>query len=131
MTVLVPIRYPLAEMSKKTLQRAVEEAEERGDLLVVMHVNLYYDKRSVTSKDLRRAVRNALGGLPEGEYIVKEGLLVEETILEEAVKRRVDLVVIGRDQRPKWKQMMDRLLSRPDVEDYLGDQWEGEVEVVD
>lgn len=96
----------------------------------MLHVDLFYDRRGVTSRDLERAARSAVEDLPRATFVVKDGLLVEETILEEALKRDVDLVVIGRDQRPRWKRMMSKLLSRPDVEEYLGQEWDGEVRVV-
>lgn len=130
MTVLVPIRYPLTKGSRRTLEEAVSIADERDASLVVLHVDLFYDRRGVTIGDLRRAVRRAVGDLEGARYVVKEGLLVEETILEEALKRDVDLVVLGRDQRPRWKRMMSQLLSRPDVDAYLEEEWEGEVRVV-
>jgi len=128
--ILVPIRYPITEDSERTLRAAVELAEENEASLIVLHVDLYYDRRDVSSSDLRRAVRRALGEEPDAEFLVKEGLLVEETILEEAVKRGVGVVVMGRKQRSKWRRMMDKMLARPDVERFLRDEWEGEIEVV-
>lgn len=130
MKVLVPIRYPITKNSKRTLEEAISLAEEKDASLVVLHVDLFYDRRGVKTSELERAVKDAVGEQENAMFVVKEGLLVEETILEEALKRGVDIIVLGRDQRPRWKRMMSHLLSSADVERYLSSQWNGEVRVV-
>ncbi|MEF8887137.1 MAG: universal stress protein, partial [Haloarculaceae archaeon] len=80
--VVVPVRYPLSERSKATLEEAIGIAEEREAALTVLHVNLYQDNHRVTRRQLREAVERSFGTIPNARYVVRRGLLVEETILE-------------------------------------------------
>jgi len=120
--VVVPVRYPLSSHSKRTLARAVEVAEEEGGDLTVLHVNLYQNGRQVTRRDLKRAVESAVGSLPRARFAVREGFLVEETILDEVAAERADVVVIGRKQVGRWRSMVRGLMGDPDVEAYLKEE---------
>ena len=120
--VVVPVRYPLSSHSKRTLQRAVEVAEEEGAELTVLHVNLYQNGRNVTRRELKRAVESAVGRLPRVRYVVREGFLIEETILDEVAAGKADAVVIGRKQVGRWRSTVRRLIGDPDVEAYLREE---------
>ncbi|MFB6074767.1 MAG: universal stress protein [Haloarculaceae archaeon] len=117
--VVVPVRYPLSEHSRATLAEAVRVAEEEDAELTVLHVTLYQSDRRVTRAELRRAVEAEFGHLPRTNYVVRTGLLVEETILEEVAAQGADIVVIGKKQASRWRSMIRRLTDDPDIERYL------------
>ena len=126
--ILVPVRYPLNENSVTTLREAVRIARERGADLTVLHVDLFHDGKNVSRRDLELAVEEEVGGLENVSYVVRRGLLVEETILEEAAAEDADVVVIGRGQAGRWRRMLERVTDEPDIERFL--QNELDVEVV-
>lgn len=125
--VVVPVRYPLSERSKATLAEAIDIAEEREAALTVLHVNLYQDNHRVTRRQLREAVERRFGTLPNARYVVRRGLLVEETILEEVAAGDADVVVVGKRQASRWQRMMRRLTDDPDIEQYLKNELDCEV----
>ncbi|WP_247009323.1 universal stress protein [Halorientalis litorea] len=120
--VVVPVRYPLSKHSRATLERAVEVARTEDADLTVLHVNLYQDNEHASRSDLKRAVEDAVGRLPNARYVVRTGLLVEETILDEVVTQRADIVVIGRKQASRWRRMVRRIADDPDIEQFLADE---------
>jgi nucleotide-binding universal stress UspA family protein len=118
--VVVPVRYPLTAHSKATLRKAIAVAEDADDAeLTVLHVNLYHENDHTSRSDLKEAVEAAVGELPEARYVVRTGLLVEETILDEVVEQGADIVVIGQKQAPRWRRMVRRIVDDPDIEQYL------------
>lgn len=120
--VVVPVRYPLTEHSRATLAEAISIAEEEDAELTVLHVNLYQNGTHVTRGQLKDAVEDAFGSLPYARYVVRKGLLVEETILEEIAAQEADVVVIGKKQASRWRKMVHRLVDDPDVEHFLQDE---------
>lgn len=128
--VVVPVRYPLTEHSRATLGRAIEIATEHDAALTVLHVNLYHENETVTRRQLQRAVEGAFGPLSNVRYVVRGGLLVEETILDEVVDGGADMVVIGKKQAGRWRRMIRRLVDDPDIEQYLDESLDCDVEVV-
>ncbi|MFB6354496.1 MAG: universal stress protein [Halobacteriales archaeon] len=129
--VVVPVRYPLSEHSKRTLRTAVEVAREREAALTVLHVNLYQSGRHVTRSDLKRAVERAFGTLPNARYVVRSGFLVEETILEEVAAEGADVVVIGEKQVGRWRSTVRRLVGDPDIEAYLREELQAQIVTAD
>lgn len=121
-TVVVPVRYPLTSHSKSTLAEAIRVAEEEDASLTVLHVNLYQNNGRVTRTDLKSAVESEFGHVPRTRYVVRSGLLVEETILDEVISESADVVVIGQKQTNRWREMVRRLVDDPDLEDYLEDE---------
>ncbi|WP_135830115.1 universal stress protein [Halorussus halobius] len=128
--VVVPVRYPLTGHSKRTLAEAVRIAEERDAALTVLHVNVYQRGREVTRTTLRRAVEAEFGRLANARYVVREGFLVEETILDEVAAEDADVVVIGHKQASRWRRALRRLSSDPDVETYLRRKLDAEIVTV-
>lgn len=120
--VVVPVRYPLTEHSRATLAEGIEVAEAADAALTILHVNLYQDNGTVSRRQLKNAVEDAFGRLPNTRYVVRSGLLVEETILEEVAGQEADVVVIGKKQASRWRAMVRRLVDDPDVERYLSDE---------
>jgi nucleotide-binding universal stress UspA family protein len=128
--VVVPVRYPLTDHSEQTLAEAIRIADERDAALSVLHVNLYHRSRNVTRRDLRQAVESAFGRVPNARYVVREGFLVEETILEEVAAEAADVVVIGHKQAGRWRRMLRKLTSDPDIESYLREKLDVEIVTV-
>jgi nucleotide-binding universal stress UspA family protein len=129
--VVVPVRYPPNEHSLATLAEAVRIAREREAELTVLHVDLYHDSKHVTRRQLKRAVADEIDDLPNVRYVVRRGLLVEETILEEVAAEAADVVVIGKRQAGRWRRMVRRLVDDPDIEHFLGSELDCQVVTVD
>ena len=129
---LVPVRWPLGERSVATLRRAVELAADHEDAhLSVLHVNLLYGDERVGRADLAAAVERELGPLSNATCHVRNAFLLEEAILYEAVQQDADYVVIGRDTRAKWRQILtDRLDIDIDLEAFLREHLQAELVVV-
>jgi nucleotide-binding universal stress UspA family protein len=128
--VVVPVRYPLSEHSRGTLEEAIDIANQRDVALTVLHVDLYQDGPSITRRDLKESVEEAFGPLANTRYSVREGLLVEETILEEVAAENADVVVIGTKQASRWREMIRRLVDNPNIEQYLREELDAEVVTV-
>lgn len=125
--VVVPVRYPLTEHSRATLETAIDVAGQRDADLTVLHVNLYQNGHRVTRADLREAVESEFGRLSRTGYSVTSGLLVEETILEEVVSLDADVVVIGEKQAGRWRSMVRRLTDETDVGEFLRTELDCEI----
>ncbi|GAA0230003.1 universal stress protein [Haladaptatus pallidirubidus] len=117
--VLVPVRYPLSEHSRRTLSEAIRVAEERGADLTILHINLYHRGGETTRTNLKRTVEKAFGRLANARYVVRDGFLIEETILEEVAATQADVVVIGRKQMGRWRRAIRRLVDDPNIENFL------------
>ena len=128
--VVVPVRYPLTEHSRATLAEAIDIAGERDAALTVLHVNLYQNGAATSRRQLKDAVESEFGNLPNTRYVVRRGLLVEETILEEIAAEEADLVVIGKKQASRWRRMIRRLIDDPNVEQYLQSELDCDVVTV-
>lgn len=127
--VVAPVRYPLSEHSALTLQRAFEIADERDGSLTVLHINLYQQGKDVRRTDLKRAVEERFGRLEDTRYVVRDGFLVEENILEEVASEGADVVVIGHKQQGRWRRMLNKLFDNPDVEGYLRERLDIDIEI--
>lgn len=130
-TVLVPVRYPLSDHSARTLSEAVSVAQQRDAELIVLHVNLYQNGHVVTRNELKRAVEEEVGALPNARFLVDRAFLVEEQILEEVVAEEADVVVIGHKQLGRVRGALSRLRSDPDIADYLQREVDAEFVVVE
>ncbi len=120
--VVVPVRYPLSKHSKATLKEAIRIAEEREGELTVLHVDLFQENRNVSRAQLKREVESELGWIERARYVVRQGFLVEETIMEEVAAENADVVVIGSKQAGRWRKMLNKLFQSPDVGKYLEDK---------
>jgi nucleotide-binding universal stress UspA family protein len=128
--VVVPVRFPLTRHSRATLERAIEVARARDATLTVLHVTLYQNKGDVTRRDLKAAVEQSYGRLPNARYVVRRGFLVEEAILEEVAAADADAVVIGSKQAGRWRRMVNRVFDGPDLEGALRRELDCEVVTV-
>jgi K+-sensing histidine kinase KdpD len=120
--VVVPVRYPLSTHSAATVRKAIELAERENAGLTVLHVNLYQNSGRVKRAQLKRAVEEEFGQLTDTRYVVRSGVLVEETILEEVAAEGADYAVIGQKQAGRWRRMLRGIVDDPDVESFLRDK---------
>lgn len=129
-TVLAPVRYPLTEKSKNTVRRAIEIVEERPEThLVVLHVNLLQRGDHVTRADLRQTVKRDFGNV-DADYRVRDGVMLEEALIDEAARSNADVVVIGEDDENRLLESIQRILGADaDLESALREQLDVEVEV--
>lgn len=128
--VVVPVRYPLTPNSRATLRAAVRLAAEEDADLTVLHVDLYQHGRSVSRRDLKEAVERTFDSLPRTRYVVRSGLLVEETILDEVAAQDADVVVIGANAVSRWRSMLRRLVDDPDIERFLREELDADLVTV-
>jgi nucleotide-binding universal stress UspA family protein len=129
--VVVPVRYPLTKHSRRTLERAIEIARERGAALTIVHVDLYQNGKNVTRIDLKNAVEGAFGRLENARYVVRTGFLVEESILDEVAAEGADVVVVGGRQASRLRRLFQRVTDNPDIEQYLREHLDCEVITVE
>ena len=125
--VVVPVRYPLTEHSTATLATATDIAAERDAQLTVLHVNQYQSDGTVARATLKDAVEAEFGRLPNARFVVRKGLLVEKTLLDEIAAEEADVVVIGKKQAGRWREMIRRLVDDPDIEHYLRNELDCDV----
>ncbi|PSQ45944.1 universal stress protein [Halobacteriales archaeon SW_7_68_16] len=128
--VVVPVRYPLSEHSKRTLDRAIDIAADHDAALTVLHIDLYQNGRQTTRTDLKRAIEREFGDLDNTRYVVRTGFLLEESILEEVAAEGADVAVIGHKQESRWRRMLRRLRADPDIEEFLREHLDCEVTTV-
>jgi nucleotide-binding universal stress UspA family protein len=129
--IVVPVRYPLSVHSKRTLEAAIDLAAERDAELTVLHVDLYQEDGKVTRTDLKRAVERAFGRVEGIRYVVRQGFLVEQTILDEVAAEEADVVVIGSKQISRWRRMLRSMFGDPDIEGFLSREVACELVTVD
>lgn len=116
---VVPIRYPLTGRSKRTLSEAFSIAHDSDADITVLHVNLYQNDRVITQTDLQYVIETEFGRVPEIDYVIRAGFLVEETIIDEVIGENADIVVVGQIKSSWWQQILQRILFRPNVETVL------------
>ncbi|MEF8757312.1 MAG: universal stress protein, partial [Halobacteriales archaeon] len=75
-------------------------------------------------------VEETVGRLEDTRYVVRDGFLVEESILEEVASEGADVVVIGHKQKGRWRRMLNKLFDNPDVETYLRNRLDIEIVTV-
>ena len=129
--VVVPVRYPLTSHSRGTLTEAIKVAQEEDADLTVLHVNLYQNNHRISRAELKRAVEEEFGHIPRTRYVVRSGMLVEETILDEVAGEGADIVVIGSKQVSRWREMVRRLVDDPNIERFLREELDCDIVTVD
>ena len=130
-TILVPIRYPLTEQSRQTLESAVELAStHKSAHLIVLHVDLFHRGKRVRANEIKRAIGAVLKPAT-ATVLVRRGFILEDVILEETLHNEVDVIVIGESQHSSWKRWLNRVLGRDHaVVSALEEQTTGQLEVV-
>lgn len=129
--ILTPVRYPIDDRSRTTLECAVDDARDEGEQLIVLHVDLFQEAGDVSRKNLRSEVERVVGEIP-ATYVVRQGFLVERSILEEAASHDVDTIVIGESGVGPLRKAMRRITGNdPDIEAYLDEHLDVEIAVAD
>jgi K+-sensing histidine kinase KdpD len=130
--ILVPVRYPLEAAGVRTLDRAIELAEQVGSAhIYILYVNLIHKDERVKRADLRRAVEQTVGPIENASYHVRDAFLLEETILSESINQNVDYIVIGRERGSRWlRAFTARLTADVDLETFLRTRTDAELVVV-
>lgn len=129
-SILTPIRYPLTAGSTKTIEYAGELAQDYDAELYILHVNLLYHRHATTASEIETAI-SAILDEPTPTVYVRNGFLIEEIVLEELSSLDADLIVLGKNQKSKWRRLLSRLTGNtPDLTDYLCKHAQTPVETV-
>ena len=128
-TTLVSVRYPLTADSYRTIQRGRELTDD-GESLIVLHISLLQNGERATRSELQAAVERELGEIG-AHYIVRQGYVLEEAIIDEVARQDADYVVVGKTKRGRLQRWLGRLLGLyPDLEAELATELDTELEVV-
>ena len=130
-TTLVSVRYPLTEDSHRTISRGLDYAAGDEDSLIVLHVALLQNGDSITREELRSAVEAEFGEIP-AHYVVRQGYVLEEAIVDEAARQTADRVMVGKTKRGRIRRRLGQLFGLyPDLEAELEATLSTSLEVVD
>jgi len=128
-TTLVSVRYPLTADSYRTIQRGRELTDD-GESLIVLHISLLQNGERATRSELQAAVEDELGEIG-AHYIVRQGYVLEEAIIDEAARQNADRVLVGKTKRGRFRRWVGQLLGLyPDLEAALSDNLGTRLEVV-
>jgi len=130
-TTLVSVRYPLSADSHRTIRRGLEHVTADDDSLIVLHVTLLQNGSKLTRQQLQAAVESEFGAVP-AHYIVRQGYVLEEAIIDEAARQSADRVILGKTNRSRIRRRIGQLLGLyPDLETELARSLETTLEVVE
>jgi len=128
-TTLVSVRYPLTADSYRTIQRGRELTDDGGSL-IVLHISLLQNGERATRSELQSAVEDELGEIG-AHYIVRQGYVLEEAIIDEAARQNADRVLVGKTKRGRFRRWVGQLLGLyPDLEAALTENLGTRLEVV-
>ena len=128
-TTLVSVRYPLTADSYRTIQRGRELTDDGGSL-IVLHISLLQNGERATRSELQAAVEDELGEIG-AHYIVRQGYVLEEAIIDEAARQNADRVLVGKTKRGRFRRWVGQLLGLyPDLEAALTENLGTRLEVV-
>lgn len=130
-TIVVPVRYPLTDRSRRTLREGRRIANERDGQLIILHVNLYQQSHRTTPSDLKSAIEDELGYMPNTRYSIRDGFILEETLTEEVTAEEPDMVVVGARRGGILGWLRRVILDEPDIVDYLEGELDCEIVTVD
>ena len=130
-TTLVSVRYPLTETSQRTIRRGLEYADDDDGSLIVLHVSLLQNRQRLARKVLQSAVEREFGTIP-AHYIVRQGYVLEEAIIDEAARQEANRVIIGKTKRGRIKRRLGHLLGLyPDLKAALERNLDATLIIVD
>jgi nucleotide-binding universal stress UspA family protein len=131
MKVLIPVRYPLTPVNERAIRRGLDLVAGHDDPeLMIFHLNEIQTDRRIGREKLRNAVESVFDGI-EASYIVRDGFLVEEAVLEEAIRLEVDLIVLSGERQRRWRRILESVLDiDANPECFIRDKTGIEVEVV-
>lgn len=131
-TILVPIRYPLTDASLQTLAAAGRMAQADSPAeLIVLHVNLLHRHEDVQTEEFTRAIASTLDDV-DTAVRTRRGFVVEELILEEAIRTNAESVVVGASQKGRLQKFLGKLTGNdPEIGPFLTERLSDAVEVVE
>jgi len=130
-TTLVSVRYPLSEDGHRTIQRGLDHVSDDGDSLIVLHVTLLQNGDKLNRQQLREAVEREFGEIPT-HYVVRQGYVLEEAIIDEAARQNADRVIVGKTKRGRIRRRLGQLFGLyPDLETELTRNLKTTLEVVE
>ena len=130
-TTLVSVRYPLSADSYRTIHRGLSHTSDDGDSLIVLHVTLLQNGDRLTRDQLRKAVEGEFGAIP-AHYVVRQGYVLEEAIIDEAARQNADRVIVGKSKRGRIRRRLGQLFGLyPDLERELSRNLKTTLEVVE
>ena len=130
-TTLVSVRYPLSADSYRTIHRGLSYTSDDGDSLIVLHVTLLQNGDRLTRDQLRKAVEGEFGAIP-AHYVVRQGYVLEEAIIDEAARQNADRVIVGKSKRGRIRRRLGQLFGLyPDLERELSRNLKTTLEVVE
>lgn len=130
-TTLVSVRYPLNADSRRTIQRGLDYSADENGSLIILHVTLLQNGDRLTRQALRNAVQAEFGEI-QAHYIVRQGYVLEEAIIDEAARQAADRVIVGKTKRGRIRRRLGRLFGLyPDLEVELAQNLSTTLEVVE
>ncbi|ATW87772.1 hypothetical protein halTADL_0977 [Halohasta litchfieldiae] len=130
-TTLVSVRYPLTEDSHRTITRGLDYVSDDTDSLIVLHVSLLQNGDSLTRQELQTAVEAEFSDI-RAHYIVRQGYVLEEAIVDEAARQTADRVIVGKTKRGRIRRRLGQLFGLyPDLEAELTGSLNTTLEVVE
>ena len=129
-TTLVTVRHPLTAAGRRTIEHGLDHLADDEDSLIVLHVSLLQNGETISREDLQAAVEREFGEI-RAHYIVRQGYVLEEAIIDEVARQDADYVVVGKTKRGRLQRWLGRLLGLyPDLEAELATELDTELEVV-
>lgn len=130
-TILVALRDPFSDHSKRTLKRANDRARSQEDSsLVILHVNRNHKFETMDTDDLDHIVSSVLD-TDSYEVAIRYGYLVEREILDEAKQIDAHVIVIGRSEQTRLRRLVNRIIPvDPDIGRLVADRSASTVEIV-
>lgn len=129
-TIVVPVRYPLTERSRRTLREGRRLAKDRDGQLIVLHINLYQKSHRTTPSDLKSAIEDEFGYMPRTRYAVRDGFILEETLTQEVLAENPDVVVVGASRGGIIGWLRHYILSEPNLLAHLEQNLDCEIVTV-
>ena len=130
-TTLVSVRYPLSEDGRRTIQRGLDYVSDDDDSLIVLHVTLLQNSSKLNRQQLRKAVEDKFGEIP-AHYVVRQGYVLEEAIIDEAARQNANRVLVGKTKRGRLRRRLGQLFGLyPDLEAELKATLSTTLEVVE
>ena len=130
-TTLVSVRFPLSEDGHRTIQRGLNYVRDDDDSLIVLHVTLLQNGDKLNRQQLREAVEGEFGEIP-AHYVVRQGYVLEEAIVDEAARQSADRVIVGKTKRGRLRRRLGQLFGLyPDLEAELKATLSTTLEVVE
>lgn len=129
---LAIIRYPLTAQSTRTLAHATVLARaSEPAALTVLHVNLLQNRDHAEPNEIARAIEPILSDV-DPTVTVRRGFLIEEVISDEAKRTDADIIVLGKDNRSRWRQFLSRVIGNdPRIVPFLREHTGAKVEVIE